>query len=236
MKRLGDAELEIMLAVWAAGEPVQSTYVQEKLRGGRDWALPAVITALNRLVDKGYLACEKRGRGNLYRALIGEEEYKAAEGRGILDRLYGGSFTGMVASLCNGKAIGKDDLAELRRIKLRNEISGKRGIVVIHHPNREFGRHPVLQQSQVEDAAERHHHHRTDQIYGTAPPYSQFTPYYSDYTFHTAMNYLTTIALIPGSRPSTAESGTALTSNVFASYMSVSLVAFHVAYESRTAI
>ncbi len=129
-----------------------------------------------------------------------------------------------------------DDLAELRRIKLRNEISGKRGIVVIHHPNREFGRHPVLQQSQVEDAAECHHHHRTDQIYGTAPPYSQFTPYYSDYTFHTAMNYLTTIALIPGSRPSTAESGTALTSNVFASYMSVSLVAFHVAYESRTAI
>ena len=87
MKRLGDAELEIMLAVWAAGEPVQSTYVQEKLRGGRDWALPAVITALNRLVDKGYLACEKKGRGNLYRALIGEEEYKAAEGRGILDRL-----------------------------------------------------------------------------------------------------------------------------------------------------
>lgn len=115
MKRLGDAELEIMLAVWAAGEPVQSTYVQEELRGGRDWALPAVITALNRLVDKGYLACEKRGRGNLYRALIGEEEYKAAEGRGILDRLYGGSFTGMVASLCSGKAIGKDDLAELRQ-------------------------------------------------------------------------------------------------------------------------
>ena len=107
--------LEIMLAVWAAGEPVQSTYVQEKLRGGRDWALPAVITALNRLGDKGYLACEKKGRGNLYRALIGEEEYKAAEGRGILDRLYGGSFTGMVASLCNGKAIGKDDLAELRQ-------------------------------------------------------------------------------------------------------------------------
>ena len=107
--------LEIMLAVWAAGEPVQSTYVQEKLRGGRDWALPAVITALNRLVDKGYLACEKKGRGNLYRALIGEEEYKAAEGRGILDRLYGGGFTGMVASLCNGKAIGKDDLAELRQ-------------------------------------------------------------------------------------------------------------------------
>jgi len=115
MKRLGDAELEIMLAIWAAGEPVQSTYVQEKLRGGRDWALPAVITALNRLVEKGFLTRDKRGRGNWYRPLVSESDYKAAEGRGIIDRLYGSSFTGMVASLCNGKAIGKDDLAELRQ-------------------------------------------------------------------------------------------------------------------------
>lgn len=114
MKKLGDAELEIMLSIWAAGEPVQSAYVQEKLRGSRDWALPAILTSLNRLVEKGYLACEKRGRANLYRPLISEGEYKAAEGRGILDRLYGGSFTGMVASLRDGRAIGKDDLDELR--------------------------------------------------------------------------------------------------------------------------
>ena len=115
MKRLGDAELEIMLAVWAAGEPVQSTYVQEKLRGGRDWSLPAILTSLNRLADKGYLACEKQGRSNFYRALISENVYKAAEGRGLIDRLYGSSFTGMVAALYDGRAIGKDDLAELRQ-------------------------------------------------------------------------------------------------------------------------
>lgn len=115
MKRLGDAELEIMLAIWAAGEPVQSTYVQEKLRGERDWPLPAVLTSLNRLAEKGYLICEKRGRSNFYRALISESDYKTAEGRGLIDRLYGSSFTGMVASLYDGRAIGKDDLAELRQ-------------------------------------------------------------------------------------------------------------------------
>ena len=115
MKRLGDAELEIMLAIWSAGEPVQSTFVQEKLRAERDWSLPAVLTALNRLVDKGYLICEKRGRSNFYRALISENDYKTAEGRGLIDRLYGSSFTGMVASLYDGRAIGKDDLAELRQ-------------------------------------------------------------------------------------------------------------------------
>lgn len=115
MKRLGDAELEIMLAVWEAGEPVPSSYVQEKLRGRRDWALPSILTSLNRLVDKGFLSCQKRGKSNWYHPLVSEKDYKAAEGRGLIDRLYGGSFTGMVASLCDGRAIDEDDLAQLRR-------------------------------------------------------------------------------------------------------------------------
>ena len=112
MKKLGDAELEIMLAVWEAGEPVPSSYVQEKLRGRRDWALPSILTSLSRLVDKGFLSCQKRGKSNWYHPLVSE---KAAEGRGLIDRLYGGSFTGMVASLCDGRAIDEDDLAQLRR-------------------------------------------------------------------------------------------------------------------------
>ena len=115
MKRLGDAELEIMLAVWGAGGPVQSGFVHDCLRGSRDWALPAVITAMNRLVEKGFLSCEKRGRSNWYAAEVSEGAYKAAEGRGVIDRLYGSSFTGMVAALYDGRAIGKEDLAELRQ-------------------------------------------------------------------------------------------------------------------------
>ena len=114
MKRLGDAELEIMLAVWGAGGPVQSGYIHQQLRGSRDWALPAVITAMNRLVEKGFLSCETRGRSNWYRAEVTEGDYKAAEGRGLIDRLYGSSFTGMVASLYDGLAIGQEDLTELR--------------------------------------------------------------------------------------------------------------------------
>ena len=54
MKRLGDAELEIMLYIWEAGGPVQSTYIHHRMRDSRDWALPAVVTAMNRLVEKGF--------------------------------------------------------------------------------------------------------------------------------------------------------------------------------------
>lgn len=114
VRRLGDAELEIMLAIWEAGEPVTSPYVHEKLKGRRDWALPAVITSLNRLVEKGFLACEKQGRSNRYRALVSEEDYKASEGRGILDRLYGSSCRSLVASLVDGGKIGRAELEDLR--------------------------------------------------------------------------------------------------------------------------
>ena len=123
MKRLGDAELEIMLAVWAAEGPVQSTNVHQQLKRSRGWALPAVITAMNRLIDKGFLACDKQGRSNWYRSLVSEQEYKAAEGRSVIDRLYGSSFTGMVASLYDGRAIGKKDLDELRQYL--DELEGK---------------------------------------------------------------------------------------------------------------
>lgn len=123
MKRLGDAELEIMLTIWHAPGPVQSGYVQHQMQGRRSWTLPAVITALNRLIDKGFLASEKQGRNNLYRPLISEQDYKAAEGRGIIDRLYGSSFTGMVAALFDGRAIDKNDLNELR--KYLDELEGK---------------------------------------------------------------------------------------------------------------
>lgn len=123
MKKLGDAELEIMLAVWEAGEPVPSSYVQEKLRGRRDWALPSILTSLSRLVDKGFLSCQKRGKSNWYHPLVSERDYKAAEGRGLLDRLYGSSFKGLVASLYDSRAIGKNELEDLR--KFLDELEGK---------------------------------------------------------------------------------------------------------------
>lgn len=115
VKRLGDAELEIMQAVWAADGPVASTYVQAALRGRRDWALATLMTVLNRLCDKGFLRCEKQGRNNLYTAVIDRDTYQQQEGRTILEKLYGNSLTGLVASLYAGKSIDDADVAELRR-------------------------------------------------------------------------------------------------------------------------
>ena len=50
MKRLGDGELEIMLAVWGEEEPVSSTLVQEKLRGRREeWGCLRITCTVRRI-------------------------------------------------------------------------------------------------------------------------------------------------------------------------------------------
>lgn len=113
-KRLPDAELEIMVIVWAQDAPVSSSFILERLEGRR-WGLQTLLTVLSRLTEKGFLSCEKQGRYNLYRAAVAEDDYKRAEGKSLLARLYGNSFRNLVASLYDGEAITREDLAEMRR-------------------------------------------------------------------------------------------------------------------------
>ena len=80
-KKLGDAELEIMQTLWSAAEPVTSGWVLERLKGRRDWALSALMTALSRLADKGFVLCDRSTRTNFYSPLVSEADYKAAESR-----------------------------------------------------------------------------------------------------------------------------------------------------------
>lgn len=114
VRRLPDAELEIMLTVWKAGHPVSSSYILEQ-QGQRKWALATLMTVLARLTEKGFLVCEKQGRNNLYHAAIKEDEYKGNEGKSILEKLYGNSFKNLVTSLYNGNAIHKSDITDLRK-------------------------------------------------------------------------------------------------------------------------
>lgn len=126
LKRLGDAELEIMLAIWAGKTPVTSTFVLEQLEGRRRWALSTVMTSLTRLCGKGYLVCDRSSGSNLYSPLVTEEEYKAAESRSFMERLYGNSFQSLVTNLYNSKLIENADLDELRSFldKLEKEGDG----------------------------------------------------------------------------------------------------------------
>ena len=114
LKKLGEAELEIMQAIWESRKPVTSNYILKELQGKRKWQLSTLMTSLARLVDKGFVVCDRSMGVNLYTALIGENDYKTRAGKYFLEKLYHNSIQNMVAALYRNEMIGKDDIAQLR--------------------------------------------------------------------------------------------------------------------------
>lgn len=115
MKKLGDAELEIMLILWDAKKPVTSTYILENIRDSRNWVLSTLMTVLARLTEKGFVFCDRSTRTNYYSAVIAEEKYKEQESSSFLQKLYANSVQNLVATLYDSKVIGKADLEELKK-------------------------------------------------------------------------------------------------------------------------
>jgi predicted transcriptional regulator len=114
IKRLPDSELEIMMIIWSAREPVTSAYVSEQLKNKKEWKITSVLTFLARLVEKGFLTSTREGKVNIYSPVIGESEYLESESKSILEKLYGNSLTTFVSALYKSKAINEDDISELR--------------------------------------------------------------------------------------------------------------------------
>ncbi len=114
MKRLSESELEIMLAIWKANEPVKSLYIGEVL-SDKGWAKTTVLNFLARLVDKGFLKCESQGKSNIYIPLVKEEDYMRLKNKRYLEKYYNSSVKNMVAELYQNQVISDEDLEELRQ-------------------------------------------------------------------------------------------------------------------------
>lgn len=114
IRRLPDGELEVMMIIWEAAEPISASAILQQLAGSRSWVLSSLITVLNRLMEKGFVQCRKSGRYNLYSPLISEESYRQNESRAFLDKLYHNSLTDLVNTLYNARSVDEQDLAELR--------------------------------------------------------------------------------------------------------------------------
>lgn len=114
LKKLGEAELEIMQVIWNSKGPVTSNYILKELQGRRKWQLSTLMTSLARLADKGFVSCDRSSGSNLYTSVISENEYKTGASRRFLEKLYNNSLQNMVATLYNNKAIKSSDVEELR--------------------------------------------------------------------------------------------------------------------------
>ncbi len=113
IRKLPDAELEVMQAVWACTAPAARSDIEKELHETRPMALTTLLTQLTRLADKGFLSVQKEGRSNLYTPIVTEQAYLAAQGNRFFRQLCGGKVSTFAAALCDS-GLTKEDLAELR--------------------------------------------------------------------------------------------------------------------------
>ena len=114
-ERISDAEHAVMEVLWRRA-PLTAIEVSDALADDRDWSLQTVKTLLGRLLAKNVIAHEEDGRRYLYRPLVEREDYVAGESQRLVDRLFGGKVTPLVAHLAETQQLSDKDIAEIEAL------------------------------------------------------------------------------------------------------------------------
>ena len=115
MKKLPDAEFNIMKVVWANDPPITTNIIMKQLGNEREWKVQTVISLMLRLVERGFIRTEKNGKERIYFPLINKEEYLKFETGDFMERFHGNSFASLVATLYDGNKIKDSDLDQLAK-------------------------------------------------------------------------------------------------------------------------
>lgn len=121
IRRLPDAEQEVMQAIWACTAPVARTDIEEILFPEHPMAMTTLLTMLTRLAEKGFISIEKQGRRSLYTPLISQEDYLAAQSKTFFEKLCGRNISTFAAALCDS-GLTREEIAELRSLLERDEL------------------------------------------------------------------------------------------------------------------
>ncbi len=122
LKKLPDAEFEVMKTVWQNEPPITTNMLMEQLGNKKEWRLQTLITLLLRLVDRGFLRTEKNGKERTYYPLVDKEQYLKFETSSFIDRFHNHSIISLVDTLYDGKELKESDLDELSKwLKKRSE-------------------------------------------------------------------------------------------------------------------
>ena len=116
IKKLPEAELEIMLLLWQAEGAVPRNYFDKALKNDKNWADSTILSLLARLMEKGFIVCEKQGNKNFYSPVVKKEEYLAFENQNFIKKLYHNSLNQFLVSFSQSNPLSDDDIDDLQKL------------------------------------------------------------------------------------------------------------------------
>lgn len=122
-KRLPDAELEIMKVIWHNPYPISTSEVKKLIDSETEnmWTQQTLQSLLNRLIAKGFLEKDKRGKEYIYTPLVEESDYVEFESEQFLKKMHSGSVVGLMRALFDSKKISNSDIEELEKLFKENK-------------------------------------------------------------------------------------------------------------------
>ena len=112
--RLTAAQLELMNVLWEHRE-CSVTFLWERLAETRAVARNTVLTTVQRLVQRGFVAARRVGRADLYRARVQRETTARGRVRDLVDQVFGGLAERLVHSVLGDGMLDRAEIARLRR-------------------------------------------------------------------------------------------------------------------------
>ena len=113
MKRLPEAEQELMLIIWELGKPATRADIEAKITSKE--VLPnTILKLLSRLDERGFIRTEKVGKINYYYPLIRQEDYLSETGNTLLKNMFGNSLTRFATTMIDNGNISQKELEDLR--------------------------------------------------------------------------------------------------------------------------
>ena len=116
MKKLPDAEFDIMQVVWANNPPITTSEIMKHLGHEKGWKIQVVVSLMNRLIDRGFLRSEKLGKERTYYPTVNQEDYLKFETGNFLKQFHKNSFLSLVTAIYDNEALTDDDVDELMEL------------------------------------------------------------------------------------------------------------------------
>lgn len=114
-ERISEAEHQVMEVLWAES-PLAATEVAGRVDAARGWSARTVKTLLSRLLAKGAVEHEEEGRRYLYRPVVSREAFVARESGRLIDRVFGGKVSPLVAHLAEQNRLTPADVEEIEAL------------------------------------------------------------------------------------------------------------------------
>lgn len=116
MKRLPNAEFEVMKAVWNLTSPFSVNMVIEQLNGEKDWKIQTVISLMLRLVKREFLRTEKNGNERVYFTLVNKDEYLKSETNAFVKQYHDDSVLSIFNTLYDAHKLSENDIGEFMEL------------------------------------------------------------------------------------------------------------------------